>query len=531
MAYIQPNSTIRLLQNCPLDKTYDHTIYFASASAQATYFSSLASFTYSNASYVRKNRAIKVQATVGQNLYTCNYLMFKNTSFENKWFYAFITHVEYDNNLTWIIEFELDVMQTWFFDYELERCFVEREHSATDNIGDNLVPEKLELGDYISDGISRSYDGDSSMTDSHLADLSLVFGCTFDRQYNDFKGGYYAGMYSGLCYIDFPFPKPPTPANIQSFVNNIQTWITGASAKINGIITCFVMPTEFIHSDTSSPSAVGFNKPKHYENNGENGLYGFTVQNNKLFTFPYNFLYVTNMSGSSCAYHYEYFRDTNNCGFALQGNYASNPEFVLTPLNYKGVGLENYDERIALSGFPIMPFTNDVYMAWCALDASAQVATMLGTVGAGAAIGSVVPGIGTAVGAGVGLAHSIGSMIGQAWEADIAPPQNHGSTSGAHALTSLRLLDFMFMNKHIRPEFAHIIDNYFSMFGYATHRCKVPNRNVRPHWTYTKTVGCCITGSVPADDMAKICSIYDRGITFWRNGSEVGHYNLNNRPT
>ena len=68
------------------------------------------------------------------------------------------------------------------------------------------------------------------------------------------------------------------------------------------------------------------------------------------------------------------------------------------------------------------------------------------------------------------------------------------------------------------------------MFGYATRRCKKPNRNSRPHWNYVKTVGATVTGSVPADDMKKICSIYDNGITFWKNGSEVGDYSLDNSP-
>ena len=36
--YIEPNTNIRILKDVPLDKTFDHTIYFGSASAQATYF-------------------------------------------------------------------------------------------------------------------------------------------------------------------------------------------------------------------------------------------------------------------------------------------------------------------------------------------------------------------------------------------------------------------------------------------------------------------------------------------------------------
>ena len=79
------------------------------------------------------------------------------------------------------------------------------------------------------------------------------------------------------------------------------------------------------------------------------------------------------------------------------------------------------------------------------------------------------------------------------------------------------------------------------MFGYATNKVKTPNRNSRPHWNYVKTRGCVLhsgrvaadgtlTGGLPADDMAKINAIYDNGITFWKNGSEVGDYSLNNKP-
>lgn len=533
MAYIQPNSTIRLLQNCPLDKTYDHTIYFASESAQATYFSSLASFTYSNASYVRKNRAIKVQATVGQNLYTCNYLMFKNTSFENKWFYAFITHVEYDNNLTWIIEFELDVMQTWFFDYELERCFVEREHSATDNIGDNLVPENLDTGDYVSEGITRCTSSDTDSVSSILKNLSLVFACTFKRDYSDFLGGYYGGLYSGLCYIDFPFPEDQTAGNIRNFVNDVQQWINGGFGKINGIVSAFVMPTAFISSAESAP--ISFNK-SFYKTKKYDNIDGYVPKNNKLFTYPYNFLYCTNFQGQGCAYKYEYFEESdlapNRCWFMLECGYGPNPTVILTPRGYKGVRVEsNYDEKMTTNGYPQLPFATDVYQAWLANGAGSSLISAMSSIAPAAIGGGAIGGpVGASVGAISGAIFGIMRGSKDILEHAIMPPQAHNG-AGGDTMCAYRVIDFGFMRKHIRREFAEMIDNYFSMFGYATHRCKIPNRNVRPHWTYTKTVGCCITGSVPADDMAKICSIYDNGITFWRNGSEVGQYQLNNTPT
>ena len=133
--YIEPNSNIRILKDVPLDKTFDHTIYFNSASAQATYFMGLQKYNLNNYTYQRVKRGYARVGIKADNLYDCNYMMFQNTSYGNKWFYAFITSVEYLNNECSQIEFEIDVMQTWFFDYSLDQCFVEREHTVTDNIG------------------------------------------------------------------------------------------------------------------------------------------------------------------------------------------------------------------------------------------------------------------------------------------------------------------------------------------------------------------------------------------------------------
>ena len=147
----------------------------------------------------------------------------------------------------------------------------------------------------------------------------------------------------------------------------------------------------------------------------------------------------------------------------------------------------------------------------------------------GGLAGSAVPGAGTVAGAGLGILSGVLSTLSTTMHKIIEPPQSHGGV-GSTTMASIRLLDFGFMNKHIRSEFARIIDDYFNMFGYATHRVKVPNRTSRPHWNYVKTVGCVAVGSIPADDMAKIMSIYDRGITFWKNGNEVGNYSLDNSP-
>ena len=101
------------------------------------------------------------------------------------------------------------------------------------------------------------------------------------------------------------------------------------------------------------------------------------------------------------------------------------------------------------------------------------------------------------------------------------------------------------MHKHIRAEFAEIIDGFFNVYGYATHKVKMPNRTSRPEWNYVKTIGCKIEGGyptdcdypgglvplgVPAADANAIENIYNNGITFWHVPGHVANYGYDNTP-
>ena len=98
--YIQPNTTIRIIKNCPLDIDYANTIYFTSVSQQTSFFlNTLDGYTLQNNTYQRVDKGkMRVQMNA-EALYNCNYLAFQNASFGSKWFYAFITGVEYINNV------------------------------------------------------------------------------------------------------------------------------------------------------------------------------------------------------------------------------------------------------------------------------------------------------------------------------------------------------------------------------------------------------------------------------------------------
>ena len=123
--YIYPNTTLHILRNVNLNSDYDHTIYFDGRVAQTEYFLARTKYTLSNQSYQRRERGW-IQVNINQNsLWDCTYLMFQNTSYASKWFYAFILSVDYVNDNVSKINFEIDVLQTWYFDYTLDKCFVE----------------------------------------------------------------------------------------------------------------------------------------------------------------------------------------------------------------------------------------------------------------------------------------------------------------------------------------------------------------------------------------------------------------------
>ena len=508
--YINPNSTIKILRNVPLDNTYEHTIYFASHSAQSSYFSGLAKYTFEAQSYQRVKRGYIRVATNAENLYDCNYLMFQNSAFGSKWFYAFIKSVEYINNGVSEIEFEIDVMQTWHFDYTIKACFVEREHSATDVIGDNIVEENLALGEYV-----ESNNILAGVTDK----LSYYIDGTITKDYNDYLGGSYTMMDKPMLNGFYTFTATHNELMYWLLGRGIAGDITNTSTieenrvKVkNGVYNIRLAPTT-----QKSYVTYGFN----------NSIGSYIPRNNKLLTYPYNFCYVNNFQGNTAVYKYEYFTN-NSANFYLATDSTAGSPAVLYPANYKGLA-ENKDEQLTLKDFPTCGWISSYYDYWLANSTTTRLPTMITNIATGAVSGAMVgSGAGAIAGAGLGaLSSVVGFMSEKRW-AEMQPPQAHGTQSGAISYWN-DTLDFGIFSKHITPDIARTIDDYFDRFGYATHRLKVPNRNVRPQWCYTKTVGCTIVGSVPADDMKKICSIYDKGVTFWKNGANVGNYSLNNR--
>ena len=187
MINIIPQSEVRLLKT-PLEKDSEHTLTFENVNTQTAYFLSKVQKTYTDFTYIREQQALVVPENY-DNIYTCNYLMYRNNGFNNKYFYAFITKMEYVSENSTRIYFEIDSMQTWFFQIEYKQVFVEREHVSNDTIGLHTVPEGLETGEYITS---------TPQSSNHISSTRC-----FALGYTANNGTNLNGQYSGIQYAFF----------------------------------------------------------------------------------------------------------------------------------------------------------------------------------------------------------------------------------------------------------------------------------------------------------------------------------------
>ena len=138
-----------ICKGIPTDKTYNHVLRFQSDSSRFNYFTSKSVLHLTNYTYQRLDRYLSVGVNA-ETIEPCNYIVFQNADFSSKWYYAFIDRVEYVANETSRIYFTIDVMQTWFNQVTLQPCFIERSHTNTDEIGDNIINEQNPLsGDQL----------------------------------------------------------------------------------------------------------------------------------------------------------------------------------------------------------------------------------------------------------------------------------------------------------------------------------------------------------------------------------------------
>lgn len=355
--YIQPSTEIHILQNIPLNKGYEHTVFYKDAETQATEFLKFEKYMLTNYSYQRANLGTLRVELKYENLYNCNYLMFNNSAFENKWFYAFITGVSYVSNEVSEIYYEIDVMQTWCYEYSFLKTFIDRQHSATDALYENTQPEGLELGsDYgfhqeillkpLNEGTDRNFIilATTSPQGSHPSP-SVVNGTLFSLYTH-------VGNESDVINV------------VKTFINN------GLESNIVAIYSCPPANKLTLEGSFKRSNTLGSYNPRNY----------------KLFTYPYSFICAYNGLGQEMELHYENFRLANtnppasfDYPFTFQALSTQLPQpqsnlVVKDYLQNSGYSLLYY--TMCYNVFPTGAFSGDAFKVWLAQNKNTYSASM-----------------------------------------------------------------------------------------------------------------------------------------------------------
>ena len=556
MAYVVPSGIIQLFRGINLDNRYMHTIYFASESAQNTWFTSKIAYNYTAQMYTRHNNntiKLKVKCDVIAN---CTYLRFQN-ELGGKWYYAFINAINYINENTTEIIFEIDVVQTWFIQGgTLLPCYIERQHATNDTFGLNLELEPIGSDAYDLTEI------EVDDVDNDFSDYQVVINTTEEPTTgNMIRDGIVVGTdydYAGITSGGMGILKNKMIQALGSWDKNEQT---------ADIVDMFMFPTAF----TIGAEGQYHSTQYHVYHNGR--FANYTPKNNKLFAYPYSQLYVTTCDGDTGSYRWEYFEGDVTTGlvamaFDVNATLTGGGMIEMHPASYNGIA-DNYDAKLVMNNFPKCSWNYDAYQAWVAnggqyksnyemnmIQQKGAYAILQGTVSAVSSLASqeasnvvsyptknqgsqiqrpasaTIQGFATGSSATLAIEQTSLSYteardkVGFEFKDARYAPNIIVGQQVPNISVGYHFLKYRFFNMHVRDDEAKRIDDFFSVYGYATNKVVTPNLSNRKHWNFIKTKNAQISGNMPASSKAALAKIFDGGIFFWRNGDEVGNFNV-----
>lgn len=540
----QKLTNIWLCGGIPLDTGHNHTITFSTGAQQIQYFMGKQIASATECSYQREMRRVAFPASY-DSIARANYLVYLNASVSNKYYYAFINNIEYINDSLSYIYFTIDAFQTYQFDITIGHGFVEREHVNDDSLGAHILEEPVAVGPYTS---VKQHDID-------LSDFWLVVGSTVnlkDTSWPPASSYVYGGIYSGISYFCFDAADDFTFTLLDEILASL-----AADAKSDAIVIMYMLPKMvaapdqtnggYLHAQQRAPQRIS------YIPNGK--LDGYTPKNNKLLTYPYRCLEVTNWCGNTATLRFEMFQHPTNPIFQFVGGIQPASRAIIYPFRYEGVD-HNYDFAVSIGNYPQASWQSDVYANWLATATvrwgyqkdrflvGAVTGALGAGIGAGAGIAPTAAALGPAGGAAVGIAAGT-AMIGSAIDSGIdyyniqssmaeekevhsmIPNTVQGTIGNDYTMVSLEKYGFHIIERTITAEYAQSIDEFFSAFGYKVNRTKKPNVTGRQNWNYVKCQTITIKGNVPYAYLQQIRQMFINGVTFWHT-TDVGNYSLSN---
>ena len=514
--------------------------------------------------------------------------------YEDKWWYAFIDNVRYINDNVTEIHYTLDVIQSYMFDIRYEDTYIERETVDDDTLWLHKIDEDLSVGEYVYGTALKMRFREQNTQGNYLSldeGMRPFIAATCNIDYHDTTDNISVtrqqtgnGAVTGCLMLDPTFEiNTSSQTKTKDWLNNLP------GSKQNAILGITMVPQVIADISNSPISRILISEPYPVPTT----LDGYTPFNKKLLTAPFNSLVVISSDGTSQTYAWEMFdylsSDYSDLKFRLDTFFTFPLQGILYPeLAYKNAQFRP-TTMIPLPTLPSCTWSNDTWKAWAAMNTGYTALSIAGSVtdialrvGSAAAsaytagssnvltqgvgkIADVEPALtpyGTAAAGDIpitisentpaslnggamanGLAKSVSPILNDVQNitrnlinvhnAKIVPDSFNGSASNL-AATVNHVYGFYIGQRCIRRDYAEIIDNYFTMYGYKVLRLRKGFNHeylkLRSRFTYIKTINIDIHGSIPSDDKDTICRIFNNGIRFWVDYNNVGNYDMTTKP-
>lgn len=538
-----PTTELRLYSGVPWDNSYSHVRLYQSQSdllSHLNYWRVHPSGGTGSLGQLAPIRVGSLDVKVPYNeiaMLDINYLAFCNHGYSSEWIFCFVTSIEWRSAHTTTVHFELDIFQNNFYKCSFSQCFVERSHipKSQDTIGGNLMPESFETGEnYVADWTSKAY-----------PPTNICMYVSKETQNDDVEGSLVNNVYRAAKLI-----HDQNPLNINAKIDDM----TGSGLS-DAILNLFMAPDLCIAAEeepgkNEESVIVDFSSVAWFE--------GYKPKNNKLYTYPYIYLAVDNNEGQAVTYRFEYSdNDNHDLQFSIIGCLCTSPAIFLLPWNYNGAGL-NYMEVMTMANFPECAFQSDTYRAWFAQNQNSIIAaqnavydsyqvseqgiytSMFGNLGS--AVSQVMAGNLSAASSGVSslvsaqqqlnaldvsAGNQLRSQMAQRKDKRVLPPTIHSKIMNSNINAAYNMNKFDFYCMSIRSQYARMVDDYWTAYGYPIYRIQTPNIRSRQSWNYIKTSNCTLHGSVDLAQLAALRNIFNNGVTVWHT-DDVGNYALSN---
>lgn len=542
----EPKTEVYFL-NVPFGKDYKHVVDFPTHKARMDALTALSDKHVTAVNIVRKDTEIVIDGVL-QNMERYNYVMYKNASLSNKWWYAFITGIDYQADHLTKVKIKTDVWQSYLYERKIYKSLVERTHIPVneDSIGRWVMPEPF----YSEPEESREVDtvlGSSDWEPQWVLHTTSKYNNSTDSY--EYSGTGSAGTYSGEYghYVNSPAAMKDVMDNYgrKSFndvVNDVgieidwkQFWknllTTGSDLKptnqsiaLTGLTTLaelqdhrdecvglYAIPRWAIIQGQATPTNDFTYRSDTLQLDRSTLASGYRPRNKKLLSSVFTQYILYNRNGFKVSLNPEMLGNTLDITVGC------------SPMGTTGyiVSLDNYENDT--NNYFKVPYSCSArvgYDANTGLDkAVSGVSSLLGlTMG----IGRVTSGDASSI---PGILQSGEDLI------DFTKPQ-YQSIGSSGDITSVTDGRATIRLAELSPSAAHsrAADRYLDQFGYAVNEILNVSYYIksRSNWNYIKTQNVNLSIKGPADDCEELKDIFNSGTTIWHGLDHFGDYDQTN---